>query len=148
MTEKEIQSALKESMKAGNAVAVSAIRMFMSELKYKKIEDLNKGELTEEKISGVLNKMLKKYKDSIDQFKAGNRQDLVDKETAEMEVLVKFLPEQMAEEEVAKIVSEAIVQSGAVSQKDMGKVMKIVLERVKGRADGSLVSRLVKEKLS
>jgi uncharacterized protein YqeY len=148
MTEKDIQSALKESMKAGNTVAVSAIRMFMSELKYKKIEDLNKEELSEEKIAGVLGKMLKKYKDSIDQFKAGNRQDLVDKENAEMEVLVKFLPEQMPEEEVKKIVSESVAQSGAVSQKDMGKVMKIVLERVKGRADGSLISRLVKETLS
>lgn len=148
MTEKDIQNALKESMKAGDAVAVSAIRMFMSELKYKKIEDLNKEELSEEKIAGVLGKMLKKYKDSIDQFKAGNRQDLVDKETAEMQVLVKFLPEQMPEDDVKRIVSEVVAQSGAVSQKDMGKVMKIVLERVKGRADGSLVSRLVKETLS
>lgn len=148
MTEKEIQDALKQALKSGDKTATSALRMFVSDIKYKKIEDLIKGELPEDKIVGVLNKMMKRYKESIEQFGAGGRQDLVDKEKAEMDVLVKYLPEQLSDAEIAKMVTEAIAESGASSAKDMGKVMKLVLERVKGRADGSLVSRLVKEKLS
>ncbi len=148
MTEKEIQDALKQALKSGDKTAKSALRMFVSEIKYKKIEDLIKGEIPEEKMAGVLNKMMKRYKESIEQFGAGGRQDLVDKEKAEMEVLAKYLPAQLSDGEIAKIVAEAIAESGASSIKDMGKVMKLALERVKGRADGSLVSKLVKEKLS
>jgi len=148
MTEKEIQDALKQSLKSGNKVATSALRLFVSEIKYKKIEDLIKGDIPEDKIVGVLNKMMKRYKESIEQFGAGGRQDLVDKEKAEMDILAKYLPAQLSDVEVSKIVAEAITESGASSVKDMGKVMKLALERVKGRADGSLISKLVKEKLS
>lgn len=148
MTEKDIQSALKDALKAGDKTALSAIRLLVSEIKYKKIEDLEKGELAEDKIIGVLNKMMKRYKESIEQFSAGGRQDLVAKEKAEMEVLLKYIPSQMSEAEVVSLVTAAIQETGAATIKDMGKVMKLTLERAKGRADGSVVSKIVKEKLS
>ena len=148
MTEKELQDALKNALKSGDKVSMSALRLLISEIKYRKIEDLVKGELAEDKILGVLNKMMKRYKESIEQFSAGGRQDLVEKEKAEMAVLVKYIPAQMSDEEALAIVVSAIQETGAVSIKDMGKVMKLTLERAKGRADGSMVSRIVKEKLS
>ena len=148
MTEKELQDALKQALKSGDKVTLSTLRLFISEIKYKKIEDLVKGDLSEDKILGVLNKMMKRYKDSIEQFGAGGRQDLVEKERAEMAVLEKYIPAQMSESEVLAIVAAAIQETGATSIKDMGKVMKLTLERAKGRADGSVVSRIVKEKLS
>jgi hypothetical protein len=148
MTEKELQDALKNALKSGDKVSMSALRLLISEIKYRKIEDLVKGELAEDKILGVLNKMMKRYKESIEQFSAGGRQDLVEKEKAEMAVLVKYIPAQMSDEEALAIVVSAIQETGAASIKDMGKVMKLTLERAKGRADGSMVSRIVKEKLS
>ena len=148
MMEKDFQDALKQALKSGDKVNLSVLRLLISEIKYKKIEDLIKGDLPEDKIIGVLNRMMKRYKESIEQFGAGGRQDLVDKEKAEMEVLSKYIPAQMSEKEVLAIVAAAIHESGAASVKDMGKVMKLTLERANGRADGSMVSRIVKEKLS
>ena len=147
MLEQKMNEQIITAMKDGDKVTISTLRMAVSEIKNKKIEDRVK-ELSDEKVISVLQKMVKKYKESIDQFQKGNRQDLVDKETEEMEVLLKFLPEAMSSEEMERLVCEAIVQTGASAIKDMGKVMGLVLSLSKGRADGKTVSELVKQKLS
>ncbi|MDD3088874.1 MAG: GatB/YqeY domain-containing protein [Candidatus Omnitrophica bacterium] len=147
MTEKDVQDALKDALRSGDKTAASALRMLISAIKYKKIEDLEKGEFSDEKLVSLVQKMIKRYKESIEQFENGGRQDLVEKEREEMEVILKFLPVQLGEDDVKTIVDEAIKSTGASGVKDMGKAIKYVMERVKGRAEGGLVSKLVKEKL-
>ena len=147
MLEQKINEHIKLAMKNGDKVALLTLRLALSELKNRKIEDKVK-ELTDEKVVSILQKMVKRYKESIDHFEKGKRQDLVSKETEEMEVLVKFLPEEMSPEDLNKLVCEAISEIDASSIKDMGKVMALVLSRAKGRADGKTLSALVKQKLS
>ena len=91
----------------------------------------------------VIQKMIREHKESIVQFEKGNRTDLADKEKAEMAILQKYAPAEMSEEEAASIVRSTIQELGAISKADSGKVMKAVMEKVKGRADGKMVSRLV-----
>jgi uncharacterized protein YqeY len=148
---------LKTSMKSGDKLRLSVIRMVQSTLKNKEIDDRVKPEnpndkrtqdqKDDENVTGVLKTLVKQRKDSIEQFKAGGRQDLVDQETAELKILESYLPQQMGRDEVEKIVSEAVTASGASSAKDMGAVMKLVMAKTQGRADGKLISELVKAKL-
>jgi hypothetical protein len=147
MLETKIIEHMKEAMKGGNKVALSVLRLAVSELKNKKIEDRVK-ELSDEKVISVLQKMLKRYKESIEQFRKGNRQDLVEKETTEMKVIEQFLPEQMSADEMDKLVKDTIGETGASSIRDMGKVMALISSRAGGRVDGRTVSELVKNKLS
>ena len=148
MLEKKIAEQLGQALKDGEKVRVSVLRMLISEIKNKKIADRIKEELEDGKIIGLIQKMARQHKESIEQFKQGGRQDLVDKEMAELGVLEEYLPEQLSEEEIIKIVTSSIEKTGATSAKDMGKVMGEVLGRVAGRADGKLVSKIVKERLS
>ena len=147
MLEAKISDDLKTALKSGDKIKVSVLRMFISDLKNRKIADKVK-DLDDEIVTAVMKKMAKRYADSIDQFKQAGRDDLVEKETSELRVLKEYLPESMPEEELSGIVSEVIKELGAESQKDMGTVIKNVLGRVSGRADGKDVSRIVKEKLS
>ena len=147
MLEEKMQDVLKEALKSGQKAKVSVIRMLISEINNKKIADQVK-ELEDEKVIGVIQKMARKYKESIEQFTEGKRQDLVDKETEELKVLEEYLPEEISREELEKIVSEVIEKAGATSPKDMGTVMGEIMGRVKGRADGKLISDIVKEKLT
>ena len=146
MLEKNIQKALEGALKGGEKVKLSVLRMLISEIKNKKIADRVK-ELEDEKVIALIQKMVRQHKESIEQFKQGSREDLVSKETAEMEVLKAYLPEEMSQEQLASIISEAISETGAASPKDMGKVMQAVMARVKGRADGKVISKMVSEKL-
>ncbi|NQT33043.1 MAG: GatB/YqeY domain-containing protein, partial [Candidatus Omnitrophica bacterium] len=111
-----------------------------------KIED-RVGELDDEKVIGLIQKMARQHKESIEQFREGGREDLVKKETEELAVVETFLPEQISGDELAGIISEAINQTGASSPTDMGKVMSAVMEKVQGRADGKVISQMVKERL-
>ena len=132
---------LKGAMKAHDMGAVNAIRGVIA-----KAKDLtvNAGkEMTDDAILQVLAKGVKQREESIAQFEAAGRAELAENEKKEMELLKKYLPEQLSEEAVAAIVKEAVAATGATSKKDMGKVMKEVMARVKGQADGKLVSRLV-----
>ena len=132
---------LKGAMKAHDMNAVNAIRGVIA-----KAKDLtvNAGkEMTDEAILQVLAKGVKQREESIAQFEAAGRAELAEGEKKEMALLKKYLPEQLSEEAVAAIVKEAVTATGATSKKDMGKVMKEVMARVKGQADGKLVSRLV-----
>ena len=148
MLENKINDMLKEALKARKEVEVSVLRMLISEVKNKKIEEKVKDELDDDKVVSVIQKMVKRHKESIENFKKGAREDLVKKETEEMAVLEEFLPEEISPEELSKIVDEAISSSGATSPKDMGAVMKIVMGKVSGRADGKEVSRIVASKLN
>src|SRR5690242_2847702 len=148
---------LKAAMKSGDKVRLSVIRMVQSSLKNKEIDDRVKpadpndkrtqDQKDDESVLAVLKTLVKQRKDSIEQFTAGGRQDLVDQETAELKIIEGYLPQQMGRPEVEAIVAAAIQESGAKTAKEMGAVMKIVIAKTQGRADGKLISELVKAKL-
>ena len=149
MTKQQLQEELKQSMLAKDAVKTSVLRMLLSALTY---YEINKGgagyEATDEDVLAVIQKEAKQRKDSIEQFGKAGRQELVDKETAELKLLEVYLPAQMGEDEIRKLVQEAISQTGATTVADIGKVMSALMPQTRGKADGSLVSKIVREKLS
>ncbi len=148
MLKQQLRDQLKEAMLAKNELKTSVLRFILSGITY---YEINKGgagyEATDEDVLAVINKEAKQRKDSIVEFEKAGRQELADKEKAELSVLENYLPAQMSEEEVRKLVEEAVATTGATSAADMGKVMGALMPKVKGKADGTLVSRLVKEKL-
>ncbi len=137
---------MKEALKAKDKVKLSTIRMINSLIKNAEIE--KRGELTDEEIVQLLMKYAKQRRESIEMYEKGGRQDLVEKEKAELTVVESYLPKQMTKEEIREIVKEAIEETGASSLKDIGKVMKVVMPKVRGRADGSLVNKIVRDLLS
>lgn len=142
----QIDSDIKDAMKAGAKDKVSTLRMLSAAIKNKMI-DKRPAELTEGDVLDTVRSLIKQRRDSIEQFAKGGRQDLVDKETAEVAVLEVYLPRQMPREEVEKAVRDVIAQTGAQGAKDMGKVMKALIPVLAGRADNKLVSELVKSAL-
>jgi len=134
---------LKEALRAGNHTKLSVIRLLKSSIKNREIEKM--APLTDEEVIGIIMTALKQRRESIEQFQKGGREDLVQKEKSELEVLQTFLPQQLSEEELVSEVQAVIREVGASSPKDMGKVMKIAMVRVRGRAEGARVSSLVKE---
>ncbi len=142
MLKEKLSSDLKEAMKAGDAARRDVLRMLTSAIKNKEIE--KRTELTDEQILDVISSEVKKRKESIIQFKAGNRNDLAEKEEAEIALLAVYLPEQLGEEELKKIVTETVA---GLPDKNVGNAMKAVMAKVKGKADGNLVGKLVKDAL-
>jgi uncharacterized protein YqeY len=140
-----IETDTKDALKSGAKDKVSTLRMLNAALKNKQID--KRRPLTEEEVVETVRSLIKQRKDSIEQFAKGGRQDLVDKETAEVAVLEVYLPKQLSREELEVMVRDAIAQAGAQGAKDMGKVMKTLIPMVGGRADGKLVSELVKNAL-
>ncbi len=143
---KKLQEEMKSAMKSGDKERLATIRMLISEIK--KVQIDTKKELSDEEIIKILQKYAKQRKDSIEQYRKAGREDLAEKEERELKIVQEFLPQPLTEEEIQKIVEEVIKETGASSMKDMGKVMKIVMEKTQGRAEGSVVSKIVKEKLS
>lgn len=134
------------AMKAKDKERLSTIRMLKSALQ---TEQINKGEeLTEEEELTVLAREKKQRMESLNEFKSAGRKDLIDKLDKEISVVDHYLPEQLSEEEIRSVVQEAIAQTQASSMKDMGKVMGALMPKTKGKADGSLVSSIVKEELN
>lgn len=149
MNKQKLQEELKQSMLAKSELKTSVLRMLLSAINYYEIQKGGAGyEASEEDVLSVIQKEAKQRHDSIEQFKNAGRQELADKEQKELEMLEVYLPEQMGEEEVKKLVKEAITQTGAASMQDIGKVMGALMPKVKGKADGNLVSKLVRESLS
>ena len=136
---------MKDSMKKGEQVRLSAIRMVRAGIKNKEIE-LGR-ELKDEDVVGVITSAIKQRKDSYTQFLNGNRMDLAEKEKKEIEVLSIYLPEQIGEDEIKKRLKEIISGTGAATSKDIGKVMKILMPELKGKADGNLVNKIAREML-
>lgn len=136
----------KTAMKERDAVKLSVVRLLKSAIKYREIE-LAKT-LDDAGVVGVIASEIKRRRDSVEQYRAGNRQDLVDREEAEIRVLQGWLPAQLTADELRAKVDEAVKRAGATGPKDMGAVMKALLPEVQGRADGKTVSELVKARLS
>jgi uncharacterized protein len=132
--------------KAKDKIRLSALRMLKSGLHNREI-DL-KRELTDAEFLQLLSSMVKQRKDSIEQFERGGRNDLVEKEQAELKVIEEFLPSQLSEEDLDAAIAEAVSESGAQGIRDMGKVMKVLMPKVTGRADGKTVGEKVKAKLN
>jgi len=141
----DIHKDIAVAMKAGEKERLSTVRMLMSAIKYKEVDAHR--ELTDEETIAVISTLVKQRQDSIEQFTKGNRLDLVEKETKELEVLRTYLPPQLTEAEVRDIIKKAVAETGATGQKDMGKLMKVIMPQVKGKADGKLVNDIVKEAL-
>ncbi len=125
---------------------LSALRMIRSALQNRQIE--KRRELTDQEVLEVLSSLVKKSKESIEQFEKGNRGDLVEKEQRELQVILSFMPKQMTQEELRSELKKIIDDLGARGPKDMGMVMKSAMEKLKGRVDGKVVNQLVKELLS
>ena len=141
---------LKEAMKAREADRLRVLRSLKSKILEKEISERSGGEatITDEQVVEVLMKAAKQRKESIDQFEKGERQDLADKEKEELTIIETYLPKMMSEEEIRTEVKKEIEGSGASGMADMGKVMGVMMNNLKGKADGSVVSRVVKEELS
>lgn len=138
---------MKQAMKNKEKDKLSVIRMVKSSLQNEAIK-LGQKELSEEEELTVLSRELKQRKDSLHEFDNAGREDLVEKLRAELAVVELYMPKQLSEEEVSKIVKETISEIGANSKADMGKVMAAIMPKVKGKADGSLVNKLVQQHLS
>jgi uncharacterized protein YqeY len=141
----KIDADIKDALKSGAKDKVSALRMVSAALKNKEID--KRRPLTDEEVIETVRALIKQRKDSIEQFAKGGRQDLVDKETAEVALLEVYLPKQLGREEVEALVRDAVAQTGAQGPRDMGKVMKALVPMIGGRADNKLVSELVKSAL-
>lgn len=140
-----ISGDMKDAMKSGDKTKLNAIRMLHAAVRKKEIDD--RVDLDDAAVIKVITGLVKQRQDSIEQFTAGNRQDLVEKETAELKLLQGYLPQQMSQEELVKVVESAIQEANAKTQKDMGAVMKVLMPKVAGKADGKLVNQLVRERL-
>lgn len=141
-----ISDDMKSAMKAKDTERLAAIRLLMAAIKQKEVDE--RIELDDAAIVVVIDKMLKQRRDSISQYEAAQRQDLADKEKAEMAVLMAYMPQQLSEAEIDELVAKAVVDSAAASMQDMGKVMGLLRPQLAGRADMALVSARIKAKLT
>ena len=142
----KIKGSLKVAMKSSKRDQVLAIRNILE--KIKKVEVDNQKKLNENEIIKIISKYAKQLRDSITQFKAGNRLDLVEKEQQELKIVEEFLPQQLSKEEIDDIAKNIINELNAKTMSEMGMVMKKIMENTKGAADGSLISAAVKKYLT
>ena len=141
----QLNEDLKAAMKSGDAFRKDTLRLMMSAIKQVEVDQ--RKTLTEEDVYGLLQTEAKKRRDSITEMRGAGRNDLADKEQAELTLIESYLPQQMTREELEVEARKAIAESGASSAKEMGNVMKVLMPRVKGRADGKLVNEVVKSLL-
>jgi hypothetical protein len=141
----KITQDMKDSMKSGAKERLGVIRLILAALKQKEVDE--RIVLDDAQILAILEKMLKQRRESVAQFTQGNRKDLADKEEAEIKIIQAYMPAQLSDAELDKLVADAVTESGAASVKDMGKVMGILKPKVAGKADMSAVSAKIKAKL-
>jgi uncharacterized protein YqeY len=141
-----LQDDIKSAMRAREADRLTTLRLVTAAIKQKEVDE--RVELDDAAVLAILEKLVKQRKDSIAQFQAGGRQDLVDKEQAELLVLAAYMPERITDTELAAAVDAAIAQSAAAGPQDMGKVMAILKPQLSGRADMGQVSQLLKSRLA
>ncbi len=148
MTLKEkIYSDLIEAIKAKKEAEVSTLRMLKAEIMKFEVSGGPKKDATDEDVISIIQKQVKQRKDSEQQFRDGGRAEMADTEANEAKILQTYLPEQMSEDEVRKIIEEGIADTGATSKADMGKVMGAIMPKLKGKADGKLVNQIVMQLL-
>lgn len=149
MLKDKLNEDMKAAMLSKDADKLSTIRMLKSAIQYHEIQKGGAGyEATDEDVLEVIGREVKKRRESIELYEKGGRQELADKEKNELELLQTYLPEQMEEEEIVKIVKDAIERTGSSSMQDMGKLMGAIMPQVKGKADGNLVNKIVRENLN
>ena len=144
--EERLTDEMKQAMKSSDKLRLSTIRMIRSAVKNKEIELRKK--LGDEEIQRVIQGMVRKGEESVEQFQSGGRADLVEKEKKEIEILKSFLPQPIGQEEILRIIDQSIEETQASSLKDLGKVMKSVIPKLGGKVDGRIINQLVKERLS
>jgi uncharacterized protein YqeY len=148
---KRLEDDLKEAMKARDELRLNCLRMLKSKILEKEVSLRAKEgkdyQLSDEEVVQVASSYAKQRRDSIESYRQGGREDLAAKEEKELAVVEGYLPQQLSRDEIVEIVRGAVEESGASSAKDMGSVMKIVMPKVKGQADGKLVNRIVREML-
>ncbi|RLB68154.1 MAG: GatB/YqeY domain-containing protein [Deltaproteobacteria bacterium] len=137
----DIAAAVKDAMKKREKLRLGVLRMLMSEMKNRQIE--SRKDLEDADILQVITRMVKQRNDSAEQFSKGGRDELAAKEKSEIEVLQTYLPKALSENELENLVKEAIAETQATSKKDMGKIMKVVMPKIAGRADGKAVNQMV-----
>jgi uncharacterized protein YqeY len=142
----QIQDDMKSAMKAGEKDRLKVVRLILAAIKQQEID--TRKDMSDSDVLTTLNKMMKQRRDSVTQFSDGGRQDLVDIELAEIVILKEYLPEPLSDAELDALVAQAIVESGAESIRDMGKVMGLVKGRAQGRADMGAVGAKVKSRLA
>lgn len=145
-TKEKLSQALKEAMKAKDALRKRVVRMAMASIKNAEID--KKGELEEPDVLAIIQKEVKARHETIEGAKKAGRDDLVSEADAEIAVLERYLPQALSREELETLVKEAIAESGATSPKEMGLVMKVLMPKVRGRADGKEANQIVRELLS
>ncbi|MCY4016622.1 MAG: GatB/YqeY domain-containing protein [Gammaproteobacteria bacterium] len=141
-----LREAMKDAMRARNKPRLETIRLALAEIRRVEVDE--RIDCDDARVTGILSRMIKQRKDSITQFEAGGRDDLVAKERGQIEVIQEFLPQALDGEELAKLIAEAVAKAGAESMRDMGKVMGLLKPQVTGRADMGEVSRQVRQLLS
>ena len=145
--QEKIQTQMADAMRNKDPLRLSVLRMMKTAVKNKEVEKMKP--LDENEVFAVLNTLVKQRRDSIDQFRKGGREELAQKEEAEIRIIEEYLPAAASEQEIQQAIAQAMEETGAASMKDMGKVMKATLARLSGKsADGARVSQLVKDKLS
>jgi len=142
----KLQDGLKEALKQKDTVRLSLYRMLLASIKNKEVEKIRP--LTKDEFIAVVKTSVKQHVESIESFKKGNRLDLAEKEEKELAILKEFMPSQLSEEEIAREIEEAIVSLQVQGQKEMGKVIKFILEKFPGRIDGKVLSGMVLKRLS
>lgn len=145
MLKDQLQADMKTAMKAGDKTRLGVIRLIMAAIKQREVDE--RIALDDAQVLAVLDKMVKQRRDSVEQYGAAGRQDLVDVERFELEVIQGYLPAALDEAELAALVEDAVTASGATAMSDMGKVMALLKPQVQGRADMGAVSTLVKNRL-
>lgn len=142
----QLVAEMKSAMKAGDKERLATIRLILSAVKQVEVDTRN--EVNDQALIGILDKMAKQRRESIQQFEQAGRNDLADKEKSELAIISDYLPQALSETEITQLIDEAVNQTSASSMKDMGAVMAILKPQMQGRADMSQVSKLIKAKLS
>ena len=142
----KLMADLKDAMKSHNKLRKDVITLIRSAIKQREVDE--RIELTDEDMLTIISKQLKEKKSSIEDFKKGNREDLVKQTEDEMKILLEYLPKQLSQEDLKEIVKDAIDKENISSMKDIGKLMKAVMPQVKGKADGNAVNKIARELLN
>lgn len=141
----QLRDDMKQAMRSGDKARLGVVRMALAAIQQREVDE--RIELDDAGVLGVIEKMIKQRRESVEQYRAGGRQDLADKESAEIETLSAYLPEPLGEAELAALVDAVVAETGATSMKDMGKVMAELRNRAQGRADMAALSAQVKTRL-
>jgi len=137
-----IEGDMRSALKSGEAAKLSVLRMLVSAVRMLGMEK-NAKEIADGDVLQILQKQVKQRKESIVQFEKGNRRDLADKEAAELKILESYMPKQLGEEELLNIIKEVIAEAGTSAKSDIGKIMKLLMPKVAGKADGKTVNQLL-----